>query len=247
MPEFFNSSLGLKLSVRQVVEEIIRYMQCDPKRKYKVMIGTDSEWLASKSADFVTAVVVHRVGNGGRYFWRRAEIGKFHTLRDRIIKEVIISLDLGKLVLEQLKNHSETLGDAMPEWDFEIHADVGERGPTLHAVRHRALNEGLREVEAGATRARRKRPRRKPPEGWRRLSVGAPPEASPVSARDGAVLSRHTEPGMRRRLHEAHAPGNKRAAFDLPAPRPKCVLDSPEGLSIYRGHDFRRRADQILR
>lgn len=131
MPEFFNSSYGLRLTVRQVVEEVVRFMKADPGRRYKVMIGTDSEWLASKSADFVTAVVVHRVGNGGRYFWRRAEIGKFHTLRDRIIKEVLLSLDLGKEVLTELKKLSEeSFGGAAPEWDFEIHVDVGERGPT---------------------------------------------------------------------------------------------------------------------
>jgi predicted RNase H-related nuclease YkuK (DUF458 family) len=131
MPEYFNSSSGLKLTVHHVVEEIIRFMKAEPSRRYKVMIGTDSEWLASKSADFVTAVVVHRIGNGGRYFWRRAEIGKFHTLRDRIIKEVLISLDLGKEVLTELKKLStESFGSAAPEWGFEIHIDVGENGPT---------------------------------------------------------------------------------------------------------------------
>lgn len=128
MPEFFNTSLGLKMTVRQIAEEIIRFMKADPKRKYKVMIGTDSERLADGHADFVTAAVVHRVGNGGRYFWRRAKLGKFHTLRDRIIKEVLISLDLGKEILVELKNLSAEAGT--PEWDFEIHADVGENGPT---------------------------------------------------------------------------------------------------------------------
>ena len=99
------------------------------------MIGTDSERLADGRSDFVTAVVVHRVGNGGRYFWRRTELGKFHTLRDRIIQEVIVSLELGKEVLVELKELSSPAGDRSVgqvelEWDFEIHADIGERGPT---------------------------------------------------------------------------------------------------------------------
>jgi predicted RNase H-related nuclease YkuK (DUF458 family) len=146
MPEFFNSPFGLRLTAREVVKEIIRYMQAEPRRRYKVMIGTDSEWLASKRADFVTAVVVHRVGNGGRYFWRRAQIGTFHTLRDRIIKEVLISLDLGKEVLTELKKLSEGASrENMPEWDFEIHADVGENGPTKAMIQEvvgmiRAMN-----------------------------------------------------------------------------------------------------------
>ncbi len=129
MPEFFNSSLGLKMTVRQVADEIVRFMKAEPKRKYKIMVGTDSERLMDGRADFVTAAVVHRVGNGGRYFWRRAQLGKFHTLRDRIIREVLISIDLGKGILTELRNLSDKSG-AMPEWDFEIHADVGENGPT---------------------------------------------------------------------------------------------------------------------
>ena len=78
-------------------------MAFDMKRRYKITIGTDSERIAGNQADFVSAVVVHRVGNGGRYFWRRVELGKFHTLRDRIIKEVLLSLELAQEVLAELK------------------------------------------------------------------------------------------------------------------------------------------------
>lgn len=120
----FNSSLGLKLSPKQVVAEIVRFMKEDLSRRYSVTIGTDSEMLRDTRADFVTAIVVHRVGNGGRYFYRRLELGHFHTLRDRIIKEVLLSLDVAKEVLTEL----EAISSA--RFDFEIHADVGEVGPT---------------------------------------------------------------------------------------------------------------------
>jgi uncharacterized protein len=128
MPEFLNSSYGLKFTVHQVVEEVIRFMAAEPNRRYKVMLGTDSDCLADGKVDFVSAVVVHRVGNGGRYFWRRVTTGKFHTLRDRIIKEVLISLDLGKEVLHELERLARTRKEL--RWDFEIHADIGENGPT---------------------------------------------------------------------------------------------------------------------
>jgi predicted RNase H-related nuclease YkuK (DUF458 family) len=121
----FKSSFGLDLNVSQVVEEIIRFIKTDPKRSYKIIIGTDSEALKDKNADFVTAVVVHRVGNGGRYFWRGVQEGKFHTLRDRIIREVLISLDVAKQILTELKKDGSEL-----KWDFEIHADIGENGTT---------------------------------------------------------------------------------------------------------------------
>jgi uncharacterized protein len=121
---FFNSSLGTRLTPPEVVQEIVAYMDADLTRKYKVTIGTDSVLLSTKQADFVTAIVVHRMGNGGRYFWRRFELGKFHTLRDRMIQEALISLDIAKEVLCELKKLP------LPEFEFEIHADVGPNGPT---------------------------------------------------------------------------------------------------------------------
>ena len=124
MPDFLNSSLGIRMTVDEVVRNIADFMRAEPSRRYEVTIGTDSELLSDKDADFVTAIVVHRVGNGGRYFWRRFELGKFHTLRDRMIKEVLVSLDIAQKVLGELRKSS------LPEFSFAIHADVGVNGPT---------------------------------------------------------------------------------------------------------------------
>src|SRR5581483_3254531 len=146
VPDFFSSSLGIRLTAEEVVREIVGFMRAEPSRKYKVTIGTDSELLSSKNADFVTAIVVHRIGNGGRYFWRRFELGKFHTLRDRIIREVLISLDIAKEILSELKKST------LPEFDFEIHADIGVNGPT---------NAVIQEV-MGIIRAHNFEPKMKP-------------------------------------------------------------------------------------
>ncbi len=113
------------MSPEQIVREMIAFMQADDTRKYKIIIGSDSERKASGSADFVTAIVIHRVGNGGRYFWRRTVLDrKFHTLRDRIWEEVIMSLDVARELLDTAKKFE------MPPYDFEIHVDVGENGAT---------------------------------------------------------------------------------------------------------------------
>ncbi len=122
---FFNSSLGMQLSAEQVSREIINFINEKPEHEYKVTLGTDSQKDPSNHADFVTAIVVHRVGNGGRYFWRRIEgPTKYHTLRNRITQEVLISLEIAKHFLEQMKNAGA------PKFDFEIHVDVGENGAT---------------------------------------------------------------------------------------------------------------------
>lgn len=124
MPVLFNSSFGLRLTPKQVVNEVIRFMMAEPNHLYKVIIGSDSEKTSGDMADFVTAIVVHRVGNGGRYFWRHATFDKFYTLRDRILKEVMLSLEIAQDVL------NEFAGCQTPKFDFEIHVDIGENGPT---------------------------------------------------------------------------------------------------------------------
>lgn len=124
----FNSSYGLKMAPQQVAGEMINFMKADDKRTYKIFIGTDSEKINVTAADFVTAIVVHRVGNGGRYFWRRVELNPFHTLRDRIWQEVLISLEVAKDFIQHLQ------GDHVPKFDFEIHIDVGENGATRSMI-----------------------------------------------------------------------------------------------------------------
>jgi predicted RNase H-related nuclease YkuK (DUF458 family) len=131
--EKFITGFGLPIPKSALVTEIMRYMQEDIRRHYKIIIGSDSELLADRTADFVTAIVVHRVGCGGRYFWRRLERGNFHTLRDRIISEAILSLETAKELLMGLREASratQTLNEKMPDWDFEIHVDIGEGGET---------------------------------------------------------------------------------------------------------------------
>lgn len=135
MNDLFNSSFGIKLSVKQVVEEIIRFMKADKQRRYKIIIGTDSERHNGAMADFVIAIVVHRVGNGGRYFWRRVGLAKIHTLRDRIIQEVLFSIEVAKEVLTNLKESPQFSGGGPAMgWNFEIHADIGENGETKSMI-----------------------------------------------------------------------------------------------------------------
>lgn len=122
----FNTPFGLNLNIDAVVAEIVRFMQEDTKRQYKLVIGSDSEKRKNDCADFVTAIVVHRVGNGGRYFWRRLELDKIYSLRDRIMREVMLSLEVAQKTLAVIENSKEP----KINFDFEIHIDVGENGET---------------------------------------------------------------------------------------------------------------------
>ena len=124
----FNNSLGLKLDPDQVIQAISEFVKADPSRQYKIIVGTDSEVKSDGKADFVTAIVVHRVGNGGRYFWRHTILSNIHTLRNRMWREVLLSLDIGKILVELIKEAG------LSHCGFEIHVDVGENGETRSMI-----------------------------------------------------------------------------------------------------------------
>ena len=118
-----------KLPLERVVEEIVRFVRCQPERFYKIIIGSDSQ--AADPASLVTAVTVWRVGNGAVHFWTKSEARNFPTMRDRIWAEAIRSITLAQEVRERLKG---ALGDDF-FWDGnEVHVDIGINGPTKELI-----------------------------------------------------------------------------------------------------------------
>jgi predicted RNase H-related nuclease YkuK (DUF458 family) len=126
MSDLFFGSDGKKFSKQEIIEEIGSYMLQKPQYHYKIVVGSDSQPVG-EIADFVTAIVVHRVGNGGRYFWKRT-VGKFFNLRDRILKEVMLSLETAVEITKILKENINI------KFDFEVHVDVGENGNSSQLI-----------------------------------------------------------------------------------------------------------------
>jgi predicted RNase H-related nuclease YkuK (DUF458 family) len=128
----FHSPSKGRIKLTKVAKEISDFINEDAQSKYRLVVGTDSN--GDKRADFVTAVIVHRVGRGGRYFWKRTNGYKiYHTLRDRIYQEVALSLQVAQDMLKQLEA-SLSKGD-LPNYDFQIHIDVGQNGPTREMIK----------------------------------------------------------------------------------------------------------------
>src|SRR3990167_10090510 len=124
---FFNI-VGDSMSLSEVVEGVYAFVNAKPQRKYKIIVGTDSA--ARSEVQFITAVTIWRVGNGGIHFWTRSEKTRCNTLRERIYQETIHSITLAQELRGRLK---EKLGDEF-FWDDQFHIDVGENGPTREFI-----------------------------------------------------------------------------------------------------------------
>lgn len=129
----FNNPTKGKMTIQRMVGELVGFMDEDPDSSYSLVIGTDSksQKLNGETVlDFVTAVVIHRKGKGGRYFWQKNKKDRIKTLRDKIYTETLLSLDLAQKMVPQLKAQID--GD---RYDLEIHIDVGENGPTREMIK----------------------------------------------------------------------------------------------------------------
>lgn len=115
------------LSLSEVAEDLVQEVSQHPHDPYRLMIGTDSQPKAH-SATFVSAIILHRVGKGARYYIHREEQGHRFSLRQRMFTEAAYSLQVCGQLSEELQQRGA-------EWGLEIHLDIGERGATKALIR----------------------------------------------------------------------------------------------------------------
>ena len=129
----FNSPTKGILSSDQMVGEIASFVREKPGSFYSLVIGTDSQAKRANGhsgIDYVSAVIIHRRGHGGRYFWRKEKRDKIPVLRDKIYTETLISLEMAQEIVPHIR---EAITPA--KYDLEIHIDVGPLGPTREMIR----------------------------------------------------------------------------------------------------------------
>lgn len=116
------------MELPQIRERILQFLAGEPEKKYQIVVGTDSQPHNGSGVDFVTAIVVHRIGTGGIYFWRRIVNKKQYVLRQRMYEEAIMSLEMAETVLALLHK------DGVTKYDVEIHVDIGAFGDTREMI-----------------------------------------------------------------------------------------------------------------
>ena len=123
---FYNPHLG-ELTFDQVVTTMVEAMTEDVKARYEILVGTDSS-SGTDHVDFVSAIVLHKLGKGGRYFWARRKERNVHSLRQKIWREAWLSFELAQDLLKKLSDRT------LLQFNLEIHVDIGESGRTKTMV-----------------------------------------------------------------------------------------------------------------
>ena len=124
--EFISPTSGT-ISFDGMFSVIVDYINQAPSDVYNLIVGTDS-FLNSETL-FVSAVIIHRVGHGGRYFYRKNPRRKMDSLRQRIFFEATMSIELASLLKDRLDASS------LSKLGVEIHLDVGDKGETKEIIK----------------------------------------------------------------------------------------------------------------
>jgi predicted RNase H-related nuclease YkuK (DUF458 family) len=124
----FNSPSFGNLDYRQVILKIADYIKTDPDSTYKIIVGSDSQARIG-DADFVTAVIAHRVGKGGIYFWRKQKLPNQHSMQERIARETQMSLELAWQIRDEFQHNG------LSAYEPEVHIDVGMDGISRDMVK----------------------------------------------------------------------------------------------------------------
>lgn len=138
--EIFQSHTHGRLNIDGIITKIKEFLEESPDSEYSLVIGTDShEKISSlkptngtKELNLVTAILIHRKGFGGKYFWRRQYVKNIHSLREKIYSETITSLTFASIFVPLFKKH---LNGSSPNYNLEIHVDVGEHGDTRNMIK----------------------------------------------------------------------------------------------------------------
>lgn len=150
--DLLNSITHGEVKLKDSIQLIKNFLEERPSAEYSLVIGTDSHERENngaqsktsllrsvdrssdrvKTISLVTAVLVHRKGFGGKYFWKRRSAFHIHNLREKIYAETLESLNFALIFVPLLR---KTLNGNSPLYNLEIHIDVGEHGDTRDMIK----------------------------------------------------------------------------------------------------------------
>lgn len=132
---FFNPTKG-NLKIDRVIGEVINYISEKPEKFYDIIVGCDSS--SEEEPHFPVALVVLRVGEGGRFFLKRIAYKgrRFFNWKQRVLEEVFLSCQLALCLKEIIEKGIKNSKRENPHYQFRyIHADVGENGQTKDMIK----------------------------------------------------------------------------------------------------------------
>lgn len=117
-----------KVDLEKLKNIITAFMAQNKKARYEIIVGTDSQKVRKDVYDFVSALIIHRVGFGGIYFWKRQIVDRKISLKERIYMEATMSLETSENFINFFKING------ISRYNIQIHVDIGHNGETRDMI-----------------------------------------------------------------------------------------------------------------
>lgn len=139
MEKMFKRGNGQEVSYSEMIRVIADYIRVNPSASYDITIGTDSQ--SHKTTRMIEVICIHRIGDGGIFFFHKEDIPKIKVLKEKIIEETNRSIEnavgfIDALQMELLEDNIDL--DIMFDENrlaFAVHADIGRRGKTKELIK----------------------------------------------------------------------------------------------------------------
>jgi predicted RNase H-related nuclease YkuK (DUF458 family) len=115
------------MKLDMVLEDILKFINKHKDEKFNLIIGTDSH--TRDKACFVTAIVLHHVGSGARYYYHKRKQDKITSLRQKLYYETAISLEVASKITDFFEDKD------LEKFNLEIHLDLGSNGETRSLIK----------------------------------------------------------------------------------------------------------------
>lgn len=132
--KMFKRGNGTSVSYEEMIKIVADYISQDTKKDYEITIGTDSQ--NHSHTKMVEVIAIHRVGDGGIFFYRSEYIRKIRSIKDKIIEETSRSLENASGFLDevQLQLIDKDIDIDALNIHFQIHCDIGHKGRTQSLI-----------------------------------------------------------------------------------------------------------------
>lgn len=136
--KIFTRGNGQKVTYSEMIAVIAKYIAAQPNASYELSVGTDSQ--NHKQTHMVEVITVHRVGDGGIFFYIESYIRRINVLKQKIYEETRRSLEnaIGFVdaLAYELIDYDIDLQEMFDrkQVTFGVHADIGHAGQTSELI-----------------------------------------------------------------------------------------------------------------
>lgn len=125
----FKNIVAKDMAFENVYDHILNFMKNEPKAKYTLMIGTDSQ-AYSKYTKFITGIIIQREGNGAWACLRRMDYPKkISNLHEKVSIETALTEEIAVLFTDEKRKklHSviKPYNPCGSTFTMEGHLDMG--------------------------------------------------------------------------------------------------------------------------